>query len=304
MRTHSIKLKPEHIHGAFHTDLNSILNIQSGDYVILKTADVMWGIEQHGGEQEPRKRIREQSGDKDNGPALVGPVHVEGLYAGDTLAIYFRKIEPSDWGWTWNESTFYDSVHESGQGRLLRWNIEKANNCAVSEEGVKIPLCPFIGTIGMPSNEIRWQSGWKPQRTGGNMDCKWLQEGSTLFLPAETEGGLLSLGDGHAAQSNGEITGSAVECMMDCIHLQLTKREFHIEGPIVENEHALIYLGFGDTLEEAIHEVFRSIRLSEIIETDKRMKIIRHASVLLDFEITQVVNPLVGVHGIVSKESL
>ncbi|KAF9244458.1 hypothetical protein BU15DRAFT_85855 [Melanogaster broomeanus] len=139
-----------------------------------------------------------------------GPVYVEGAQPGDTLQIDVLKVQAADWGWT---------ALIPGFGLL-----------ADEEKGVRVPLRPFAGEMGVARGAPGAWSTIPPYVTGGNLDTKHLTEGSTLYLPVEVEGGLFSIGDGHAAQGDG---GTAIETPME-VSVRLTVRK---DRPYTKTPH-------------------------------------------------------------------
>ena len=112
-----------------------------------------------------------------------------------------------------------------GDRHRLEWAIDVAAGAAVSEHGHPVRISPFMGVIGMPPPEEGLHTTTTPRIWGGNLDCKELVSGSTLFLPIPVPGGLLSVGDGHAVQGDGEVSGIALECPMDHVELTVRTRE-------------------------------------------------------------------------------
>ncbi|MBC7835236.1 MAG: acetamidase/formamidase family protein [Phycisphaerales bacterium] len=135
---------------------------------------------------EPRDAV------SDIGPCLCGPVAVRGARPGDTLEIAIEEVQPGPWGWTY-----------------------AARGIATNQLGQTAPLRPFLGTVGLAPRAGEQVCPWTPRGSGGNMDCRELVAGTVLYLPVMAEGGLLSVGDGHAAQGDGELSGTAIECAME-----------------------------------------------------------------------------------------
>lgn len=310
MAFHQIELKSQYVHGQFSRDLSPVLSIDSGDRVKLRTADVTWGLEQHDPAKSSRQRLKNATKPRDDGPCLVGPIAVRGAKPGHVLEISFNTIRPNSWGWTYAGPSLYNEPwlkkwDVSGES-LMRWHIDPQKNIAQSEDGLTIQTHPFLGTVGMPANTEGWQSGWLPRQTGGNMDCKYLQEGALLQLPVEVDQALLSLGDGHAAQANGELAGSAIECMMDEIIIEVTVREdLPLAAPRVLFENKTITLGFGKTLERATDQAVKAMLdiLCHELEVSSSTAL-AYASTLVDLEITQIVNGTMGVHAIWDKDKI
>jgi acetamidase/formamidase len=165
-----------------------------------------------------------------------GPVHVEGAEPGDTLEIELLEFQPADWGWTACIPGFGLLADEFPDPALRISNL--SDGVAEFLPGVRVPLAPFCGVIGLASpGEPR--STIPPTATGGNMDTRHLVAGTRLWLPVQVPGALLSLGDGHAAQGDGEVCGTAIETLMRA-QLRLTVRkdlrvtapEFETPGPL------------------------------------------------------------------------
>ena len=164
---------------------------------------------------------------------IHGPIYVEGAKPGDVLQVDLLEIEIGSFGWT---------GQRPGQGVLPPemfpeewvqiWTID--GDRAAFRPGISIPLEPFPGMIGVALADEGGHSSDPPRRVGGNMDTKQLVAGSTLYLPIEVEGALFGIGDGHAAQGDGEVCGSAIEVPMD-VSVRLTvRRDFSIDAPQFE----------------------------------------------------------------------
>jgi len=310
MRNHSIKLTPENTHGNFSKDLSPILTINSGDQVKLSTVDITWGIEQHGRDNSSRKRLKELEKPRDDGPALIGPIAIRQAKPGTVLEIFFKSIIPESWGWTYaGPSPFNKKQLKEWKVKdesLVHWEIDTNKGTAVSEHGLRVKTKPFLGTVGMPSDKEGWQSGWFPRSTGGNLDCKYLQEGSILRLPVEINQGMLSLGDGHAVQANGEIGGSAIECMMEEVLIEVNvSSDISINNPQIIFDDKIITMGVDKNLERATNQAVRGILDVLCDELDlSRSEALAYSSILVDIEITQIVNGVKGVHAVLDKNKI
>jgi len=141
-----------------------------------------------------------------------GPIYVEGAAPGDTLRVEFLDLRPADWGWTALIPGFGLLADLFPDPALKIWRL--ADGWAEFAPGIRIPLEPFCGEIGLAPAAAGALSTIPPYRHGGNMDTKHLTAGATLYLPIEVEGALFSLGDGHAAQGDGEVCGTAIETPM------------------------------------------------------------------------------------------
>ncbi|THU96804.1 Formamidase [Dendrothele bispora CBS 962.96] len=142
-----------------------------------------------------------------------GPIYVEDAQPGDTLKVEVLSIDTADWGWTALIPGFGLLHDEYSEPALKIWKLNKEEGYAYLNEkkGIKIPLKPFAGEMGVAPGKKGAFSTIPPYNTGGNIDTKHLCAGSTVFLPIEVEGALFSMGDGHAAQGDGEVCGTAIE---------------------------------------------------------------------------------------------
>ncbi len=310
MALHHIEPERATLHGRFSRDLAPALVIDSGDTVRYRTLDVTWGMEQHGAPGQPRKKFEPRRAELDDGPALHGPVAVRGTKPGMTLAIHIDVVQPVSWGWTWVGPSPFDAALKEALGVagapeiVLRWRLDTETMTGVSEHGHTVALRPFLGTMGMPPAEPGLHAGWPPRRTGGNMDCKELVAGSTLYLPVAVPGGLVSVGDGHAAQGDGEVGGSAIECPMERVDLRFVVHDdLCIEAPRAHTPNGWVTLGFGETLEAATAMALgEMLDLIESAFAVPRTEALALASVAVDTRITQLVNGIVGVHAVLPAE--
>jgi acetamidase/formamidase len=177
-----------------------------------------------------------------------GPVHVEGAEPGDVLRVEFLELAPGAYGWTAILPGFGLLADEFPEPQLKIWDLagigptgstapgeskmfasDDSNAAgasgtdgggggsvarAVFKPGISIPVRPFLGVVGVAPEAAGDFSTIPPSDTGGNMDCRHLVAGSTLWLPVKVAGALLSCGDGHAAQGDGEVCGTAIETPM------------------------------------------------------------------------------------------
>jgi len=147
---------------------------------------------------------------------VTGPVFVEGAEPGDALKIRIDTLHPSGFGWTAILPGFGLLADQFGEPALKLWDYDvSGNRPAVFSDIAKVPLRPFIGTVGLAPAASGRHSVIPPRRVGGNMDIRDISAGTTLYLPVEVEGALLSIGDTHAAQGDGEVCGTAIESAMD-----------------------------------------------------------------------------------------
>jgi acetamidase/formamidase len=134
---------------------------------------------------------------------VCGPVYVEGARPGDTLQVDVISNECADWGWTGLIPGFGLLADEFPEPSLKIWKLERSAQDQGEgygyawfdeEKGIRIPLKPFTGEMGVARGEEGKWSTIPPYNTGGNLDTKYLYAGSRLFLPVEVEGALFSIG--------------------------------------------------------------------------------------------------------------
>jgi acetamidase/formamidase len=167
--------------------------------------------------------------------------------------------------------------------------------------GHTVALRPFMGVMGMPPDEPGLNSTIPPRFSGGNMDCKELVPGSILYLPIAVSGGLFSVGDGHGAQGDGEVSGLAIECPMERVDLTFFLRDdLRLTMPRANTPAGWITFGFHEDLNEATYTALEGmLQLMKEIYGFERKEALALASVVVDLRITQIVNDNVrGVHAI------
>jgi acetamidase/formamidase len=310
-QTHHLTPTRESLHGQYSPDLPPALRISSGDAVVYKTLDVSWGMGQHPLEGDTRPKFGPRASPRDDGPAMCGPVYVEGAAPGMTLEVQIEELVPADWGWTWVGGAMGDAGYRarlglSGAPLLLRWSLDVEAMIATSERGHRVRLAPFLGVIGLAPGAPGWSAGWWPGRTGGNLDCRELVVGARLFLPIEVEGALVSVGDAHAAQGDGEVAGSAIECVMERARLRFVLHEAPgLDGPFAETPAGLLTLGLGATLDEAAERATAAmIRLLAQRLGVEPQEAAALASVAVHLRVTQMVNGVRGVHALLPHGAL
>ena len=293
----------ETLHGKFSPELDPVATVAPGESIACSTLDISWGRGQHDRQMGTRDKFEPEEREINDGPALCGPVAVEGAEPGDTLAITFETIRPVDWGWTYSGPGFFnESINEQlglGEGSgLMLWQLDRDEMVAESETGHTVEMEPFLGTIGMPPPEPGLHSGWFPRIYGGNMDCAELVEGTTLYLPVGVEGGLVSLGDGHARQGDGELCGTAIECPMERVQLRFdVVSGVEVPGPRVQTDEGWVALGFDEDLDEAVVGAIANLLDLLVEATDlSRREACMLASVRADVRATQIVNGVRGAH--------
>ncbi|MFJ9371354.1 acetamidase/formamidase family protein [Nocardia sp. NPDC101769] len=288
----------ETLHGFFSSDLPPVLTVDPGDSVRLRTLDAWWSSGPYiNGPIAERPRVPQH---RDGyGHALIGPIAVRGARPGLVLSIHVGSLVPDSWGTSATPQSELNSRYGiADPGAVHAWQLDTATMTGRNQHGHTVGLRPFLGVMGMPPPEEGPHPTFPPRWHGGNLDCKELVAGSTLFLPVSVEGALLSVGDGHAAQGDGEISGTAIECPMTQVDLTLDLHHgWKLDGPVALTPSGWVTLGLGDTLDEATFQALDSMfalicRLHRISRPDA----ILLASVAVDIRVTQIVNGVVGAH--------
>lgn len=201
---------------------------------------------------------------------VTGPLFVEGAEPGDALRITALDIAPSGWGWTANIPGFGLLADDFPEPALHLWSYDaQALTPAMYQPGGRVPLRPFMGTIGVAPAEPGTHSVVPPRRVGGNMDIRDLGTGSVLDLPVEVPGALLSVGDTHAAQGDGEVCGTAIESPMRvALRIDVIKEagiaspRYETPGPVSPHLDARGYIvttGIGPDLMEGARAAARAM---------------------------------------------
>jgi acetamidase/formamidase len=160
---------------------------------------------------------------------LAGPIYVEGASPGDTLQVDVLSLTAGDWGWTGVIAGLGLLPDDFPDSLLKIWDLRDRTSTPLTDR-VRVPIVPFIGTMGVALDDEGSFSPFPPNKGGGNMDNRHLVEGSSLWLPIWCDGALFSTGDAHASQGDGEVCVSAIECDMQA-SLRLTLQKRSIDAP-------------------------------------------------------------------------
>ena len=144
---------------------------------------------------------------------LGGPVFVQGAKPGDTLEVEILALEPGPWGWTTIIPELGLLPEDCPSPYLKIFDLRNRATATVAP-GVEVPIDPFLGTMGAHTDEPGELSPFPPNKGAGNIDNRHLVVGSTLWVPVWCEGALFSCGDAHAAQGDGEVCVTGIECPM------------------------------------------------------------------------------------------
>lgn len=311
-QTHDLKLVPANVHwGYYDGRIKPVLKVASGDIVRVETM-VARGIERLRLAGVPDEEIPEslkvvERAVTDRGPGLhplTGPIHVEGAEPGDVLEariLGFEFLHPYGAGGFIPEAGALPDEFPYARFRLVRFNIPAGT--AEFTPGITLRLAPFFGSIGVapPSILGRISSG-PPGPHTGNLDNKELVAGSTLYLPVHVPGALVSMGDGHALQGDGEVSLTALETSLRGT-VQLTARKGRrLRWPRAETPSHYITMGLHPDLDEAARLATRE--MIDFLTTEKglsREDAYVLCSLAADLHVTQIVDGTKGVHAMIAK---
>lgn len=239
------------------------------------------------------------------GHMLVGPIAIEGAEPGDSIEIRILDVRPR---------IPYGAVSMApGRGglpdlvprpmnQLVRFDFTR--DVAIFEEGVEVPLRPFMGVMGLQpaDSEKPPRRSSAPGVFGGNLDLKELSTGAILRLPVFQKGGLFYTGDSHAAQGDGEVTITAVETANSCILQFILHKGVTLKNPRAETPTHFIGIGLDPDLDNAMRQAITETidYLAEINGYDFS-KAFMLSSIGVDFRVTQVVDGTLGIHSMIPK---
>jgi acetamidase/formamidase len=298
---HQIESINANFQGCFSRERAPILTIASGDTVTCQTLDAGWGLDPFAEDVLGKRIPAEERTDpvNDSGHCLIGPIAVRDARPGQVLQIDVCRLVPTAVGATW-VGEMKDFLPQLGvEGYFwLPWHLDVAVGVARTESGQQVPLAPFLGVMGVAPAAPGIHPTRPPGINGGNIDCKELTVGSTLYLPIQVPEALFSFGDGHAAQGDGEVGGTAIECGMAQVQLRLTVRDdMSLHWPQARTAQGRLTFGFADELNSATLIALNSMLDILIGELGvSRPEALALASVGVDLRVTQIANGVVGVH--------
>jgi acetamidase/formamidase len=307
-KTHRLEATPATVaYGYYWADAKPVLRIDSGDIIDVDTllTNTPTGLAKAGVPDDKiqaslKAVVSEVTGDRKGpgGHILTGPVYVEGAEPGDVLEVKILSIElPLDYGYNGCSGYLPENCETGVPSKIIPLN--RQNMTAEFLPGIIIPLKPFYGSIGIaPAPEIGRLSSNPPGRHAGNLDNRELVAGSTLYIPVFARGALFEIGDGHAAQGDGEVDQTAIETSLRG-RLQLTvRKDMKLKWPRAETATDYISMATDPDLVTATKAAIQE--MIDFLVSDK--KLTRHQAYQLvsisgNVAITQLVDkPNLGVH--------
>jgi acetamidase/formamidase len=297
---------PKVYHNHFSGLIEPALHINPGDTVHTTTVDA-GGVDANG--------VHVAAG----GNPLTGPFYVEGAWPGDTLVVKLKRVRLNrDTAGTYSNSVvlsaldpYYARDQKKVENFDSTWKLDRQLGIAVLTKptdrlkNFQVKLAPMMGCIGVaPPSSQAFRSGYLGDY-GGNMDYNQLREGTTLYLPVFQPGALLFVGDGHAAQGDGELTGNALETSMEVEFTVNLDEGWGLHQPYAENDEYIMVLGIDNSLEEALRSA--TTGMSRWLAHTYNLNGAEIAMVLgssMHYDIAEVVDPYVHVVAKVSKSVL
>jgi amidase len=283
--------EPENFYGNFSGATPPALRIFPGDTVQTKTVDCN-GVDEHGVHRTLAS----------NNPQ-TGPFYIEGAMVGDTVAVHFTKIRPNrDTATQWHGSISSRAMpqgyrQQTTPGLSSIWNLDRDHGTArpaqPSEKlkGLEVKLAPMLGTVAVAPDYFESYESGHLGRYGGNLDYHQIREGVTLYLPVLQAGALLTMGDGHAVQGDGEITSQGLETSMDVeFTVDLIKDQLFDQPWAEDNEYVMVS-GISQSLDQALQ--FATGGLSNWLKIMYQLNSSEAATVLansIHYEIAEVVD--------------
>ena len=249
----------------------------------------------------------ERYADIKNGHLLVGPINVDGAMPGDSLEVRILSVVPRiPYGTT-----------GSGPGRSLRGAddpkppahvtvLDLKRNVGVFEDGIEVPLGPFMGVMALQpaASDGPNRSSSPPGNFAGNLDCRELVAGTTLYIPVFAPGGRFFTGDAHAAQGDGEITGTAIETANTVTLQFILHKGKTLKMPRAETPTHYIAFGLDADLENAMQQAVDETMdyIDEVTGWTGTARSFPLASMGVDFHVTQIVDKTKGIHSMIPKK--
>ncbi len=338
-KTHKVMSSPENVIWGelFKPTSRPITQVKSGDRIVMQTVshegilpdqgDTIKFFAQGGIPQNTKAivsqskilpdQLKVKAAVKKTGPGphvITGPIYVEEAEPGDVLEIktiaidyrvpygvisnrHSRGALPGEY--PENNAPIYSKVISFDTKREVGI-FQPENNLPPLE----IPLKPFMGIMGVvPANLEEAANSIPPGNYGGNLDIQLLGRGSSLYLPVQVPGALFYAGDPHCAQGNGEVALTAIECSLTPTFELVVHKNMKLTTPMGETKDTWIAVGLDKDLDEAMK---KSVREYLQIANEKygmtKQDALLFGSAAIDFEVSQVVDIVKGIHGVIPKQ--
>jgi amidase len=296
---------PTTFYRQFSPAIKPVLTVFPGDTIHTTTVDA-------GGTDE--KNVTRVVG----GNPETGPFYVETVAPGDTLVVHLTRIRLNrDWALSddFIVGRGLDSdlaVKMKDGGKSIRWHLDSQRGIATPEKPAEhlahysVPLKPMLGCVAVaPGSASAPPGAGDSGRWGGNMDFNEIVEGATVYLPVSVTGALLYLGDGHAAQGDGELTGNALETSMDVEFTVDVIPAKRIPGPHVESATHIMAMGLSGSLDDAFRSA--TANMADWLADDYKLTPSEVAQVLgsaAEYKVSEVADRNAGIVLKINRERL
>jgi acetamidase/formamidase len=306
---HVVHVTPSTVEwGYFSPDVKPVLTVKSGESV---TIDTICGIPEMlerlgAATDDPIREMKEMYAKvKDRGPGphfLTGPIAVEGAMPGDVLEVEIVDIRlRSPYGWMMIEPGEGSLPEEFPYLREKLVPLDQRTKTAQFAPNIHIPLGPFFGVMGVAPPQGRLSSA-PPGYFAGNLDNKWLVAGTKIYIPVHGPGALFSVGDGHAAEGDGEVCLTAIETNLTGVFRFTVRKNGKLRWPRAESPTQIITMGLSEDLNEAARRAVREMIDYLVSERGlSRDDAYMLTSAAADLHVTQVVDGVKGVHAMLPK---
>jgi acetamidase/formamidase len=280
--------------------------IKSGDTIILETMMASHNQILPGVPIEEITRLRVDNPGR--GPhSVTGPVFIEGAEPGDVLKIKINRIVPRSYGTNWNlpgELNLGQFPTLFPEAQAKHFYLDLARGVTEFLPGIELPVRPFPGILGVAREESGQYSTVPPGPFGGNLDCREMVEGTTVYIPVFVEGALLWSGDSHAVQGNGEINLTAIESAFNELNLTVeVLKGTSLTWPRIESPTHWMTLGYDRDMNIAA-QIMEEETLKFLAEwkglssREARQYMTNYG----DIRVAEVVNQLKGIYCMLPKE--
>mgnify|MGYP001198581145 CR=1 FL=1 len=302
----SVFFSPANYCNAYNAKTPPALRIRTGDTVHTRSLDAL------GFDKDSVKR-------GERGNPLTGPFYIEGAFAGDAIAITIVDLSLNrNFATTLN--AFIPKILPNPQARLLwrkaklvRWNLDLINKTATPANnyehlsGLSIPLDPFLGSVGVAPPGTKSISSGGFGVWGGNLDFNAIKKSATLYLPVYHEGAFLYLGDGHAAQGDGELNGDALETSLDfAFTVTIVKNAGpRLTYPRVEDRDYTMAFGQAKNLDLALKEA--TLNLMNWLQQEYNLSVEEATQLIgpaVEYRIPKIASDTVEVVAMIKKNIL
>ena len=304
----TIEFKPTVYYRNFSHKNPPVLRVRPGDTLVSETVDAV-GFDKTGNSVTER------------GNPQTGPFYIEGAMPGDVLAITVTKISLNrNYATTLEQfikrSLPFEVIKPvfARNAKSVKWILDKESGYAYLQSthehlaNFKVPLTPFLGCVAVaaPLKDKEPETYYAGQ-FGGNMDFYKATQGVTIYLPVFHEGALLYVGDGHAVQGDGEITGDALETSMDfsLVTSVIKSTALKLNFPRLEDREHIMAMATHETLEDALKLATHG--LLEWVQMDYNLSLNEATQVLgtsIEYKIPTLAAPKVAIVAMLKKERL